>query len=395
MTWAILTGEYPPQRGGVADYTHAVANALAEKGDEVHVWAPQCGAEELPGSVTVHRLAGFDHDSLAMIGDDLAVLAKPLRVLVQYVPHAFGWKGMNVPFCLWLSRLEYPLWIIFHEVRFPFRWSQPPLHNLLAGVTRIMSSLLARSAERIFIAIPAWTSLLPRGTKTEWLPVPTNCASEVDPGDVAALRQRLGEGPIIGHFGTYGKLIAPFLQTAVPLLLDTDPQLRVLLLGDGAEKFAENYFASHPEHKGQLIVAGRQSAYQVACHLAACDVILQPYPDGVSSRRGSVMASLALGLPIVTTKGPLSEAFWEESGAVLMVPVEREHALARGVQSLLENRARRDQVGRKARELYGRYFSLEHTIESLRSLNASPWFRIILRIAGTVWTWSRRCCSPI
>jgi hypothetical protein len=24
------------------------------------------------------------------------------RLLVQYVPHAFGFKAMNLPFCLWL-----------------------------------------------------------------------------------------------------------------------------------------------------------------------------------------------------------------------------------------------------------------------------------------------------
>ena len=30
------------------------------------------------------------------------------RVLVQYVPHAFGWKGGNLPFCLWLWNREGP-----------------------------------------------------------------------------------------------------------------------------------------------------------------------------------------------------------------------------------------------------------------------------------------------
>ena len=40
MQWHILTGEYPPQPGGVSDYSRMVAHGLAAAGDEVVVWAP-------------------------------------------------------------------------------------------------------------------------------------------------------------------------------------------------------------------------------------------------------------------------------------------------------------------------------------------------------------------
>ena len=38
-TWHFLTGEYPPDRGGVADYTALVAAGLAKHGCAVHVWS--------------------------------------------------------------------------------------------------------------------------------------------------------------------------------------------------------------------------------------------------------------------------------------------------------------------------------------------------------------------
>ena len=38
--WHILTCEYPPQSGGVSDYTYLVAKGLAELNDQVHVGAP-------------------------------------------------------------------------------------------------------------------------------------------------------------------------------------------------------------------------------------------------------------------------------------------------------------------------------------------------------------------
>ena len=57
--WQIITGEYPPQPGGVSDYTRIVANGLASAGDSVVVWAPPLTggasrphASHLPGGAT-------------------------------------------------------------------------------------------------------------------------------------------------------------------------------------------------------------------------------------------------------------------------------------------------------------------------------------------------------
>ena len=59
VSWHILTGEYPPRPGGVADYTSQVAAGLAEAGDEVHVWTTGAvgPTPEVPG-VAVRRWEG-------------------------------------------------------------------------------------------------------------------------------------------------------------------------------------------------------------------------------------------------------------------------------------------------------------------------------------------------
>ena len=56
-TWHIITGEYPPQHGGVSDYTRRVARGLVEAGDRVQVWAPPAhGPERVDPGVAVRRL---------------------------------------------------------------------------------------------------------------------------------------------------------------------------------------------------------------------------------------------------------------------------------------------------------------------------------------------------
>lgn len=368
-TWVFLTGEYPPQSGGVSDYTHQVAETLANSGDTVHIWAPQIAGEEVPGSVMVHRLPGFDAQSLTVIEAHLEGLTKPIRLVVQYVPHAFGWKGMNLPFCRWLARQPHPLWVIFHEVCVAFRWAQPSHHNLLALVTRIMASIVAKSAKRIYVTTSAWESLLPLGSRCRTLPVPSNCATEVAPLHAAEARNKFvpGSGLLVGHFGTYGKLITPYLRRAIPVLLAADSKRRMLLLGKGGERFAAELIATDPICNGRVFATGPLPSYELACHLAACDLVLQPYPDGVTCRRASLMASMALGLPIVTTTGHLTEKLWKDSDAVVLVPADGGNALADGAESLLLNPFQRERMARKAAELYRLTFALQHTIDALRS----------------------------
>ena len=160
--WAILTGEYPPQTGGVADYTRQVALALAAAGDRVDVFAPPGDTRteiDNPG-INVHRLPDhFGPHGLAALDRTLGRI-KADRLLIQYVPHAYGWKAMNLPFAIWVAtsactRPRTCTWVMFHEVAFPFHW-RPLTHALLSVVTRTMARLIAGAAERVFSSIASW-----------------------------------------------------------------------------------------------------------------------------------------------------------------------------------------------------------------------------------------------
>mgnify|MGYP003351118917 CR=1 FL=1 len=120
MHWHLLTGEYPPTAGGVADYTALVARGLADGGDAVTVWTPASSRRPASGDdgrVRVEVLPDhFGPRALAHLTRELSPRlsrrSSPAtgadectqRLLVQYVPHAFGWKGGNLPFGLWLYR---------------------------------------------------------------------------------------------------------------------------------------------------------------------------------------------------------------------------------------------------------------------------------------------------
>ncbi len=376
VRWHLITGGYPPNPGGVSDYTRLVARSLADSGEEVHVWAPVCSQESpRDAGVQVHRLPGhFGFLALEQLSRHLEQQPKPIRLLVQYVPHLYGWKAMNVPFCLWLSRQRrYKPWVMFHEVAFPISRQQKFRHNLLGHVTEFMAKTIARAANQIFVAIPSWETkireLAPETKEITWLPIPSNIQTEVDASEVAQTRTALlgnQHNSIIGHFGTYGTLISKMLSELLPRLLAEDKRRLALLLGRNGMQFAKQLGQRHPEFADQLSAPGELSSEKVATHLKACDLLIQPYPDGGTARRGSAMAGLALGMPIVTNQGHLTESIWK-NGLVALSPKPETEPMVVLAEQLLRDPQGRARIAEQARSGYRERFSTENTIRILRT----------------------------
>jgi hypothetical protein len=376
--WHIITGEYPPQPGGVSDYTRRVACGLVDAGDRVDVWAPPVDQPECadPG-VTVRRLPDrFGPRALRRLTRELDRQPAPRRLLVQYVPHAFGWKAANVPFCLWLqSRRQDSIWVMFHEVAFPFDRHQSVSRNALALVNRAMASIVASSAERAFVSIPGWRqmvqSMIGDGKPVEWLPVPSSIPVVGNPTASASVRARYaGAQPLVGHFGTHGTAIRDMLDASIPPLVDASG-CHVLLVGRRSDETQRELVARYPRLDGRVHGTGVLPDESVSLHVAACDLMLQPYPDGVSSRRTSAMVALSHGVPMVTTRGWLTEPLWEASGALELVHADDPGMLATAAARLLESTARREMLGARARDLYLSRFDMGHSIRALREADAA------------------------
>jgi glycosyltransferase involved in cell wall biosynthesis len=376
--WHIITSEYPPQSGGVSDYTYLVAKGLASSGDEVHVWCPANAgkAPELPG-VQVHpEFCGFTPSDLRRVGRELQRFPTPRRLLVQWVPHGFGYKSLNLGFCLWLWRRSLQgdhLELMVHEPSLPFTktsWRQ----NAAAVVHRLMTVILLRSARDIFVSTPAWENRLRpwamgRRHSYRWLPLPSNVPVVENEAGIGAIRAKYcGDGPLIGHFGTFGGAITPMLRSIIPALVRKARGASVLLIGPGSEVFQESVLRECPDLKMALHALGQVGARdpRLSLTLSACDLVIQPYPDGVTSRRTTIMAALAHGRPAITTAGVLTEPFWQTSGAVALAPAEDSEAFADLALRLMEDGSARRVLGETGRRFYQREFDIDHVVAMLR-----------------------------
>lgn len=377
-TFHLLTGEYPPQTGGVGDYTRIVARGLAARGFNVHVWCPEvtAGVADL---VHLHslpdRFGPGARDALAS-----AFAAAPGAVVVQYVPNAFGARGANVAFCLWLlglHRQAVDVRVMFHEPYFYFSRTRPS-RNLLAAAQRVMAALLLKASPVAYISTATWQRYLrPWGARAfVELPIPATIASTAGADEISRWRATLAGTTagtrLVGHFGTFGDHVARELEPAIVAVLDAAPDARFVCIGRGAEAFAARLRRRHTV-LGPRIVATREglSGEEVAAVLGACDVALQPYPDGVTTRRTSVMAALANGIAVVTTDGALTEPIWRATGAVSLAPAGAAQALGTAVSGLLADAAARTALAERGRRVYEDQFAIGHTLDRLAGREAA------------------------
>ncbi len=371
----IITGEYPPQFGGVSDYTHIVAHALAQLEEEVHIWAPGNQSETIhENGVIIHRLS--DHFGLQGLYELTRALlkSKPDRILIQYVPHAYGFKAMNVGFCFWVKFLcPRPLDVMFHEVNFPYGSGFPLKYQIMGRIHMLMAWLLGSCSKQIYLSIPQWRNrlklVLSFNKNPLWLPIPSTIGESIPSSESQQVRLNLNirkDQILLGHFGTYGDSITQLIEKIVPRILNRHADVRMLFLGRNSQQFANEFQNKYPECAHQLLATGGLSSEMTLAHLSACDFLLQPYPDGVSSRRTSVMASLAIGKAVITNTGPLTESIWHEHPMVEMVDGVDPADWYAKIESLLADPSRRQSLGQKAKNGYQRFFSINNTVSQLR-----------------------------
>lgn len=358
MTMHLLTGEYGPHAGGVGAYSYVLVEALQRRGQRVRVWDTQDAAirQALPD----------------------ALRADPGYVLLQYVPNALGARGANVAFCQWLLSLRRAgtdIRVMFHEPYFYLSWN--PALNALAMVQRLMAGILLRASSPTYISTDRWRRYLdsyaPEGTTFTILPIPSTLPHNPSDAAVAAWRTRLqnGRDMVAVHFGTFGDHVAQDLAPMIPALLDRLENLRFVCIGYGSEAFARRVAAQHPALSNRLDATGPLDREDAAAAIAACDIALQPFPDGVTTRRTSVMAPLSLGVATVTSRGFLTETVWSEAPSVALAAASDTTAHVNAVVGLLRDCTTREQLGHLGRRLYAERFALERTVDVLMS-HAAP-----------------------
>jgi glycosyltransferase involved in cell wall biosynthesis len=245
-------------------------------------------------------------------------------------------------------------------------------HRIVSHVQRRMIRTVLRHATRMFISIPAWESRLrpcmPPAMHAEWLPIPATIEVAHDPAATAAVRARFSENALLlAHLGTYSAEVVSLLEPALIRILEESPLTHALLLGNNGDRVAAHIGAAAPPLAARIHATGALSNVELSHHLAACDLALQPYIDGLSSRRTSLMNVISHGIATVSNLGHLTESLWAESRAVALASTGDAIQLSSLCANLTMNHARRRQLGDAGRKVYEAHFRWPNLVGKLRS----------------------------
>lgn len=321
----IVCDQFPPMKGGIGDYTVLLANALIDQGVEVSLLVPEGSSHagcRAPIAATypawswstlphLHRTLMATRAQWIHLQHNGGLYAN-CRLAAYFLPMYLHWKR-------WPGRIA----VTFHDVN-------PPRLFPKAGPLRDwVVSNLAKHAD---LAIAADTTdvarLRARGAVVHQIPIGSNIPiSRVGSESSQAIRARYGipaDHFLVGHFGT--SLGLDTLFEAVANMSDTT----LLLIGKTEAVGTPGAIDQLPPAlRSQLTALGigprvrwtsHLAAEAVADALAACDMIVLPYPGGASLRHGGLVAAINQGRAVVTTTPKTPLVGFDTGNSLVIVP---------------------------------------------------------------------------
>ncbi len=378
MNIAFIAGEYPPLQGGLGDFTRELARALHVIGHTVHVITRQAAGlprDEVADNIQIHRMSPrWNWLSLAQLSHFISAY-HPDVINLQYQTAAYHMHPAIHVLPLALGR-RVPVVVTFHDLRPPYLFPK-------AGPLRRKAVFeLARSA-----AVSIVTNIEDRNTLREqglsnvaMIPIGSNITRKSLEGfsREAWLRaQHIPPGTtIVGYFGFLNaskggedliRALAELKKQALPVRL-------LLIGGTHGESDPTNVAYSREVMRlaaqlgvsDDITATGYLDERGVTEALTACDCIALPYRDGVSFRRGTLMAALSHGCAIVTTEPRIALPEIAHERNMLLVPPADPSALAAAISRVLQDDSLRNQLRAGSVEL-SRLFTWNHiAAETLR-----------------------------
>jgi glycosyltransferase involved in cell wall biosynthesis len=208
-----------------------------------------------------------------------------------------------------------------------------------------------------------------KGIAATEIPIGSNIVStRLSASERTARRQRYGyrdDDLVVGFFGFLNQSKGALdLLEAIHLLNQMRAPVHLLMIGDqrGASDPTNVAYSRKVEAQIQRYGLSRQIRWtgampdlEVAADLNGCDVLLLPFRDGASLRRGTLMAALANGCAIVTTtpQAPIVEL--KEGRDLLYTAVGDSQAMAAAVLRVADDRALRASLQNNARKVSRRF----------------------------------------
>jgi glycosyltransferase involved in cell wall biosynthesis len=298
---------------------------------------------------------------------------RPGALLLHYSVFALSYRGFPVfvrPLLSVARKLGVPVLGLLHEYAYP--WHR---HGLRGKAWALSHRLLLRDVMRACSAVVVTTDFRAEWLSTRaWLPRRTIALAPVYSGlpvaDTGPPCER--ERPLIGLFGyAHEGVVKDVVLETLRALQDRGVEVELLLAGaPGRSSPAAESWLTGARTRGVLrppTFSGLLAAQELSNTLSSCDLLLSAENIGPTSRRTTLAASLAAGVPVVALDGRHSWRELRDSEALLLVAPEPD-ALAGALAELLGDADARAQLARRGREFALTAMSAERSARAVAGL---------------------------
>ena len=304
----------------IEEYSRRLVAALSAVGND---------ARYVPGGLT------------EVLGDH----AEPAWILLQYNPFRYGRAGIAPGLLLDVRRLRHrsrvPLLVMVHEAWIDITdWRSA----LIGGWQRVQLRDLLHLADGVITSTQSLADAI--GGGAVHVPIATTITPVAVPPGAARAVLGLDSRLVVALFGRGNPSRAlDHAEAAIAAIADAH----------GAEGLAVlNLGADAPPLRlppgVEVTTPGALPADELSLRLHASDLVLLPFKDGVSTRRTTLMAALAHGVPVLGLSGGNTDTVLASArDALVLTPVGDLAAFSRAAVALAADRPRRQAIGEAGR----------------------------------------------
>jgi glycosyltransferase involved in cell wall biosynthesis len=352
-TWIALLGRRDTPVDGVEDYCTFLGRALGARGSELKL-------ARVPWIENgwIAALRWLAHESAAWRGK---------WVIVQYT--ALSWSRHGFPvFALAvlavLRRGGARVAVVFHE---PMRQGGSRLLDRFRGACQDwVIRKLYRGATTAIFADPLETiAWLPKNdAKAAFIPIGGNIPEPAPRQEVSAVQDGAAKTVAVFCVGDppYREREVADIAHAIRIAVTNGSKIRLVFVGRGTEEARQEIDRAFEAVPAQISNLGLQSADEVSRILASSNAMLC-VRGKLFSRRGSALAGVACGLPIIGYAGAAEGTHLAEAG-VELVPYGDREALGAALTRVLRDSSRWQELRRRSLCAQEKYFSWDKIAES-------------------------------
>lgn len=300
---AILAPEFPPIKGGVSDYTEKIHQEFLNK--------------KIPTIVITRK------NSLRIKNDYIFEIEIPVNhsevqpilkqnnitdLLIEYTPNSFNPKmlGVNLKLIslLFKIRKNTKIHLYAHETNFPIQLTKAgiilgPIHTLQFYFLCLLSKSITFSTKRFE---NKWKRLLP-GKSDVMNTVPIG--SNIEAHDLNFSEKK---DNVIFFGSKHPTCLKEIAKETLLNIAKSFPDVKIIVLGLKEKNFPISEF------RDQFFFPGHIKESEISKYYKTSFLSILPLLDGCSTRRGTLMCSLAHGVPVLTNFGEStdSEIDWTE-----------------------------------------------------------------------------------